>query len=274
MALPNQFKSARMTDSTDRATIDTHVGDLEQAICDIFGFTINSDIASGRAIFGGITDNYRPKQLHLEDIEINMGTGGQSGLRMRDSTNDDELKIGLVDGYLMFYENTGTEDTPIWTERTKMDITDGTWSTSLGFHGARVYNTSNQDVTLTTETALNADAEVFDTDTYHDNVTDKTRITIPTTLNGYHLVVIRVSFVSCANAGDCYLRLKKNGTTDIAEEKYYVASTIPQLAPAFDMSTIVELAGDDFIEVVIYHTANPGPATFRLREFSATLLGQ
>lgn len=48
-ALPNQLKAARMSDATLASTIDTHVGDIETAIADLLGITIDTNI--GRAGF-------------------------------------------------------------------------------------------------------------------------------------------------------------------------------------------------------------------------------
>jgi hypothetical protein len=46
MAIPNQLKSARMTDATIGSLIDNHVGDLETALCDILGLAINTDVTA------------------------------------------------------------------------------------------------------------------------------------------------------------------------------------------------------------------------------------
>lgn len=44
MALPNRLKSSRMTDATIGDRIDNEVGNLEQALCDILGITIDVDV--------------------------------------------------------------------------------------------------------------------------------------------------------------------------------------------------------------------------------------
>lgn len=46
MSLPKQLKSARMDDATVGNTVDNHMGDLEQALCDIFGITVNVDVTA------------------------------------------------------------------------------------------------------------------------------------------------------------------------------------------------------------------------------------
>lgn len=46
MALPNRFRIARMTDATLAVNIDNEVGNLEQAICDILGIPIDTDVAA------------------------------------------------------------------------------------------------------------------------------------------------------------------------------------------------------------------------------------
>lgn len=46
MALPQQLKTARMTDATAGNTIDNEVGNLEQAIADILGAPVNTNITA------------------------------------------------------------------------------------------------------------------------------------------------------------------------------------------------------------------------------------
>ncbi len=43
-AMPNQLKSARMTDSTLLSDLDTKMGELETALADILGITLDADI--------------------------------------------------------------------------------------------------------------------------------------------------------------------------------------------------------------------------------------
>ena len=45
MALPNQLKTARMTNATQVSQVDDEVGNLERAIADILGIPIDTDIA-------------------------------------------------------------------------------------------------------------------------------------------------------------------------------------------------------------------------------------
>lgn len=45
MSLPTKLKTARLTDDSIGTTIDDKLGELEEAICDIFGITIDSNVA-------------------------------------------------------------------------------------------------------------------------------------------------------------------------------------------------------------------------------------
>lgn len=90
---------------------------------------------------------------------------------------------------------------------------DGTFATptaTVSFNGARVYKSSGQSIG-TTLTALSFDTESFDTNTYHDNATNNSRLTVPTT--GYYRITGLVT--SDANA-TTRAQIRVNGTTVIA----------------------------------------------------------
>lgn len=81
---------------------------------------------------------------------------------------------------------------------------------SAAFSGCRVYKASGQSIG-TTLTVLTFDTESYDTDTYHDNTTNNSRITIPST--GYYRITGLVT--TGANAiARCAFRV--DGTTQIA----------------------------------------------------------
>jgi hypothetical protein len=63
------------------------------------------------------------------------------------------------------------------------------WATPVSgstFSGASVYGTSNQTISNGTQTALTFNAENYDTNTYHDNSTNNTRLTVPSGKTGYY----------------------------------------------------------------------------------------
>jgi hypothetical protein len=58
----------------------------------------------------------------------------------------------------------------------------------IGAKGVRAHRATNQSIPNTTSTAVQWDAEGFDTSGFHDNVTDNTRLTVPAGEGGRYLV--------------------------------------------------------------------------------------
>lgn len=109
MALPQQLKASRMTDSTIGKDIDNHVGDLECIIADILGITVDVDVTESPISAdnsGRIT-----KQL------LRLVAAAPMGIRLRDTTNSKEFRLALNNTSILIDENTGTEGTPVWTNR-------------------------------------------------------------------------------------------------------------------------------------------------------------
>ena len=75
------------------------------------------------------------------------------------------------------------------------------WATPAagGFVGASVYRSTAQTLSNDTNTVINFNAEVFDTDGFHDNSTNNSRLTIPTGKGGYYLLNLFVAFESAAS---------------------------------------------------------------------------
>jgi hypothetical protein len=79
------------------------------------------------------------------------------------------------------------------------------------FSGAQVYNSATtQSIADSTFTILNFNVESYDTNTYHDNSTNNSRLTVPTT--GYYNICSQVSFEGNTNGGRV-VQLYKNGST-------------------------------------------------------------
>jgi len=201
MALPNQLKSARMSDSTDRSTIDNHVGDIEQAVCDILGVTIDQDISA--AILGAVDSSGR-----ITGKPRIYGAGNAAGLRFRDSGAGKEFLIACASSYLIVYENTGTEGTPVWTQRWSLSLAKG-----LAHHTVNPYcwaqRSAAQSVPNTTTTDLDLNSDFQDPDDWHDPVTNPERITVPE--EGIYLMTASVDFATAAS-GDAVIYLYGGGS--------------------------------------------------------------
>jgi hypothetical protein len=119
-----------------------------------------------------------------------------------------------------------------------------------GFSGARVYHSTTQSVGAAV-TALNMDSEDFDTDTYHDNTTNNTRLTVPAT--GYYLVVGHVMFTY---NGVNLMALRIDGTSDVRGSAWSAEAT----AGKGITTQVVYMTTGQYIELWAYQggTANTG----------------
>jgi hypothetical protein len=79
------------------------------------------------------------------------------------------------------------------------------------FSGCGLYQSSVQSISNTTQTDLTFVGEHFDTDGYHSDSVNPSRITIPTGKTGYFLVTARVAFAS-NSTGTRGLWIRVNGS--------------------------------------------------------------
>lgn len=115
-------------------------------------------------------------------------------------------------------------------------------------HAVKLFSTSATIITLTTSVpaAVPFNSEVFDSDGFHDNVTNNSRITIPAGLGGIYAVGACGTFASNATARR-YVNIQKNGTTNLVREVQNSSATGSILIGA---SGLMSLAAGDFIEFV------------------------
>lgn len=81
----------------------------------------------------------------------------------------------------------------------------------LTFVGANVVNTTDQSISNATFTTVAFNSENFDTNTFHDNSTNNTRMTIPAGKGGYYLITCAIQFGS-NDTGFRATVIKKNGS--------------------------------------------------------------
>ena len=130
---------------------------------------------------------------------------------------------------------------------TATSSTTATWQTPAAggsFKGCRVKQSTTQSV-WTTLVAIAFDAETFDTDTMHDNVTNNTRITFTTA--GYYQIsgVFNSDANVVSRAG-----LRLNWTTYIYEAS--VGNAGASLANGDTISSIYQFSASDYIEMMGY----------------------
>lgn len=112
--------------------------------------------------------------------------------------------------------------------------------------------TSLQSISNATATAITFNSEVFDSDGFHDNSTNNSRITIPSGKAGKYLITTQVSFAANAS-GARIIKLYKNGSE-------FMLPQVVDPAPATDFTvlnstTLVNATVGDYYEIFAEQTS-------------------
>jgi hypothetical protein len=162
-------------------------------------------------------------------------------------------------------------------------VADSSASTGLKYakapnwHGARVYKSGTQTITNNTQTTLTFDAELYDTDNYHSNITNNNRLTIPTGLGGVYYVRARAQFDS-NSTGARYLILAVDGDTSGQYDSYVVYQAVNGAETMIDINTIISLSAGSYVQAFVIQvsggslTNNVGAAIYKT-DFSLNLIG-
>jgi len=116
------------------------------------------------------------------------------------------------------------------------------------FVGCFLKKSAVQSITTATPTLISFDQEDFDTDGFHDNVTNNSRITIPSGKDGYYVVAWQAAWsqVDSSGASGYQLYMTKNGSTQIMTNNWRNTGTTPDLAVQ-NGTTILNLVAGDYI---------------------------
>jgi hypothetical protein len=129
-----------------------------------------------------------------------------------------------------------------------------TWATPSGgttLVGCRLTKSANQSLTASTETAITFDGESWDTNGFHDNVTNNTRITIPTGYTGKYQLSGEISIAPMV--GNYYVLIKKNGSVLTYTVVQYSSNS--SLDTAFTFSQLLSLTAADYVELFLYQAS-------------------
>jgi hypothetical protein len=136
------------------------------------------------------------------------------------------------------------------TDTIDLTYTDATPSITadLKHVGAHVTHDTNQSVNNTTFTVLAFATERWDTNTFHDTVTNNSRLTIPTGKTGKYIVSAGIEW-AVSSVGERFIGIRKNGTTFLR-----IVTQTPTTVSDMRMmvSAIVSLAATDYIEVLVW----------------------
>lgn len=129
------------------------------------------------------------------------------------------------------------------------------WATpasGVTYVGAQVTNTSAQSISNGTYTAINFQTEVFDTDGFHDNSTNNTRLTIPAGKGGKYLITGQANFAS-NSSGFRAIAIMKNGSA--SQIAYANAVPISGSSFTFAFSCVVSAVATDYYEMNVYQSS-------------------
>jgi len=147
-------------------------------------------------------------------------------------------------------------------------------SAATAFSGVSVKSSALQSISNATATAVTFNQENFDTDSFHDNATNNTRITIPTGKGGYYLINGSCTLDTSATTGNHYLYVRKNGTGNALAGSLQAVNR-----PAIGVVNFVaNLAAGDYIELMVYQNTGSSQntlwdSTYGFTYFSVNFLG-
>ena len=141
------------------------------------------------------------------------------------------------------------------------------------FIGCKLYRSTTQLISTATWTAISFDSEDFDSDGFHENVTNPTRITIPAGLGGKYLLTGYTGFAP-NTTGIRQLNIYKNGV-DIGREFVNFTPIGGGNSTYIGLpGVILSLAAADYVEFMVYQNSGGAlNATNLDTTFSAVWLG-
>jgi len=180
------------------------------------------------------------------------------------------LQPGTTLGDLAYSSATANTNTrlPVGTNGQLLTVSGGvpawaTIATGSTFSGCSVSKSAAQTLASNTATVITFDTELFDVDGYHSNVTNNSRMTIPTGKAGYFFLYAKFRLDAGGSTGGFELRILKNGT---AISTLFSASPASIAVTGGQISQVVNGAVGDYFEIDVRQqtTGNqdmPGGAT-------------
>jgi len=137
------------------------------------------------------------------------------------------------------------------TTAASWDFKDYKAAITAGLVGVGLTKSAVQSIANTTYTALSWDGEGWDTDAYHDNATNNSRVTIPSGKTGKYLVTGLIQFDSSPSGAIRIVNIYKNG---VATGDIYLATNSGGITSMF-ANRVMSLVATDYIEIFAYQNS-------------------
>ena len=126
------------------------------------------------------------------------------------------------------------------------------WATPAGgstFVGVSVYKSSGQTIANDTQVILDWDSENFDTDGFHDNSVNNSRLTVPAGKAGKYICTANITF-NAASTGAHVGQIRVNGNGRQVTNHTAIANVEGQTVTN---AIILDLAVGDYVEMWVIH---------------------
>ena len=121
------------------------------------------------------------------------------------------------------------------------------------FRGALVKRTTSQSIPNNTVTNVNWDAEEYDTDNIHDNVTNNERLTVPSGVT--KVKICGNDYWPTNNSGDRMLRLYKNGAYFPGTGRMAIRSAASAYTSQNICSAVVSVTSGDYFTMQVWQNS-------------------
>jgi hypothetical protein len=172
---------------------------------------------------------------------VAIGGGGSSPL----TTKGDLYGFSTLDARIPI----GANDTVLTADSTQtLGLKWATPASGSTFVGASAYRSGNFSTATGVYTAIQFNAENFDTNTFHDNTTNNTRMTIPAGKAGKYLITCTVGW-QINTTSDRRIGIYKNGGALLFTDRIAPSSVDDT---AVSSSVVADLAVADYLEVLAF----------------------
>lgn len=190
------------------------------------------------------TDSEKSK---LDGIEANADVTDATNVEAAGAVMESDATTAAM-GFVLDEDDMASDsDTKVPTQQSvKAYVDDNVGGAANAFVGARVTKSAAQSIATGTWVALTFDTETFDTDSIHDTVTNTSRLTVPTGMDGGWIVSGQATFNSLADGVLYGVEIHLNGSAVTRTLSY---SGKASAFPSATVSDILSLTAGDYVEL-------------------------